>query len=101
MVAIIDAGVRIVETAGRNPEPFLPQLKAAGLKVIHKAITVRHALKAQIIDGFECAGHPGEEDLPGLVLTAAAADRVSIPIIASGGFADGRGLVAALAIDGH
>jgi NAD(P)H-dependent flavin oxidoreductase YrpB (nitropropane dioxygenase family) len=105
MDAIVASGVRIVETAGRNPEPYLPRLKAAGVKVVHKAVTVRHALKAQAlgvdavsIDGFECAGHPGEEDLPGLVLIAAAADALEIPVIASGGFADGRGLVAALAL---
>ena len=103
--AIVESGVRIVETAGRNPEPYLTALKAANVQVIHKAVTVRHALKAQLIgvdavsiDGFECAGHPGEADLPGLVLIAAAADQLHIPVIASGGFADGRGLVAALAL---
>ncbi|WP_040841019.1 NAD(P)H-dependent flavin oxidoreductase [Nocardia brevicatena] len=103
--AIVDSGVKIVETAGANPEPHLPTFKAAGVKVIHKAVAVRHALKAErlgvdaiSIDGFECAGHPGEDDIPGLVLIPAAARKLSIPIIASGGFADGAGLVAALAL---
>jgi len=103
--AIIDCDVPVVETAGRSPEPYMPRFEAAGTKIIHKAVTVRHALKAQAvgvdavsIDGFECAGHPGENDLPGLVLIAAAADRLRIPIIASGGIADARGLVAALAL---
>ncbi|MBH0122618.1 nitronate monooxygenase [Rhodococcus sp. CX] len=103
--AIIDSGVKIVETAGSNPKPHLPALKAGGVKVIHKAVTVRHAVKAQelgvdavSIDGFECAGHPGDDDVPGLVLIPAAARKLSIPIIASGGFADGAGLVAALAL---
>jgi NADH:quinone reductase (non-electrogenic) len=103
--AIISAGVTIVETAGSNPEPHLPQLHAAGVKVLHKCTSVRHAVKAQAvgvdavsIDGFECAGHPGEDDVPGLVLIPAAARRIDIPMIASGGFADGRGLVAALAL---
>ncbi|QSE91513.1 nitronate monooxygenase [Rhodococcus pseudokoreensis] len=103
--AIIDGGVKIVETAGSNPAPHLPSFKAAGIKVIHKAVAVRHAVKAESlgvdavsIDGFECAGHPGEEDVPGLVLIPAAARRLRIPIIASGGIATGAGLVAALAL---
>jgi NAD(P)H-dependent flavin oxidoreductase YrpB (nitropropane dioxygenase family) len=103
--AIIESGVKIVETAGYNPGAHLPDLKAAGVKVLHKATSVRHALTAErigvdavSIDGFECAGHPGEDDVPGLVLVPAAADRVTIPIVASGGFADARGLVAALAL---
>ncbi|WP_109522627.1 MULTISPECIES: NAD(P)H-dependent flavin oxidoreductase [Nocardia] len=103
--AIVDGGVKIVETAGANPEPHLPTFKAAGVKVIHKAVAVRHALKAErlgvdaiSIDGFECAGHPGEDDIPGLVLINAAARKLRIPIIASGGIADGAGLVAALAL---
>lgn len=103
--AIIASGVKIVETAGSNPEPYLPAFKQAGIKVVHKCTSVRHALKAEkigvdaiSIDGFECAGHPGEDDIPGLVLIPAAADKISIPMIASGGFADGRGLVAALAL---
>lgn len=102
---IISGGVKIVETAGANPAPHLPFFKAAGVKVIHKAVAVRHAVKAQklgvdavSIDGFECAGHPGEDDVPGLVLIPAAARQLTIPIIASGGFADGAGLVAALAL---
>jgi nitronate monooxygenase len=103
--AIIDCGVGIVETAGRNPEPFMPAFKAAGIKVIHKCTSVRHAVKAQAIgcdavsvDGFECAGHPGEDDTPGLVLLPLAADALDIPFIASGGIGDARGLVAALAL---
>jgi len=103
--AIIESGITIVETAGSNPAPHLPAFKAAGVKVIHKATSVRHSLKAQTlgvdavsIDGFECAGHPGEDDIGGLVLIPAAARALTIPIIASGGIADGAGLVAALAL---
>lgn len=102
---ICESGVKIVETAGRSPEPFMAKFNAHGIKVIHKCVAVRHALKAErlgvaavSIDGFECAGHPGEEDVPGLVLIPAAAKKLSIPIVASGGIADGRGLVAALAL---
>jgi nitronate monooxygenase len=102
---IIESGVKIVETAGRSPEPFMERFKAAGVKVIHKCVAVRHALKAErigvdvvSIDGFECAGHPGEQDIGGLVLFPAAAQALKIPVVASGGIADGRGLVAALAL---
>jgi nitronate monooxygenase len=103
--AIIESGIRVVETAGADPAPHLPDFKVAGVKVIHKATSVRHALSAQrkgvdavSIDGFECAGHPGEDDVPGLVLIPAAARAISIPVIASGGLATGAGLVAALAL---
>ena len=102
---IINSGVKILETAGRSPEPFMDRLKAAGIKVIHKCVTVRHALSAErigvdvvSIDGFECAGHPGEEDVGGLVLFPATTQALKIPVVASGGIADGRGLVAALAL---
>jgi len=103
--AIVESGVKVVETAGSSPEPHLPDFKRAGVKVIHKAVSVRHALKAESlgvdaisIDGMECAGHPGEEDIPGLVLVPATTRMVKIPVIASGGLADGRGLAAALAL---
>ncbi|NLU81713.1 nitronate monooxygenase family protein [Rhodococcus sp. HNM0569] len=103
--AIIESGIRIVETAGSNPAPHLPFFKDAGVKVIHKCTSVRHAIKAErigvdavSIDGFECAGHPGEDDVPGLILIPAATRAVRIPVIASGGIADARGLVAALAL---
>jgi len=103
--AIIDMEVRIAETAGNKPQEHVEEFKANGITVIHKCTSVRHALSAErmgvdaiSIDGFECAGHPGEDDIPGLVLIPAAADQVTIPLIASGGLADGRGLVAALAL---
>lgn len=103
--AIIDSGVRIVETAGYNPQEHVAELKRHDITVIHKCTAVRHALSAErlgvdavSIDGFECAGHPGEDDVPGLVLIPAAAERVKIPMLASGGFGDGRGLVAALSL---
>jgi len=103
--AIVDGGVKIVETAGRNPEPVLPILKDAGIKIIHKCTSVRHALKAQRIgcdaasvDGFECGGHPGEDDVPNMILLPRAADELEIPFVASGGMADGRSLVASLAM---
>ncbi|MEL6365304.1 MAG: nitronate monooxygenase [Pseudomonadota bacterium] len=102
---IIKSGVKIVETAGRSPEPFMDRFKAAGVKVIHKCVTVRHSLAAErlgvdvvSIDGFECAGHPGEQDVGGLVLFPAAAKALRIPVVASGGIGDGRGLAAALAL---
>ena len=103
--AIIDMGVKIVETAGYKPQEHVDHFKEHGIKVIHKCTAVRHALSAErmgvdaiSIDGFECAGHPGEDDIPGLILIPAAADKVKIPMIASGGFGDARGLVAALAL---
>ena len=102
---IIDSGVKVVETAGNNPAKWLPQLKAANVKVIHKCTAVRHALKAQSIgcdavsvDGFECGGHPGEDDIPNFILLPRAADELTIPFVASGGMADARSLVAALAM---
>jgi NADH:quinone reductase (non-electrogenic) len=105
MDAIIASGIKIVETAGNNPEKYIPVFKAAGVKIVHKCTAVRHALKAErlgvdavSIDGFECAGHPGEDDVPGLILIPCTADRLKIPFVASGGFGDARGLVAALAL---
>ena len=103
--AIIDGGVKVVETAGNNPQQWLPALKEAGIKVIHKCTSVRHALKAESIgcdaisvDGFECGGHPGEDDVPNFILLPRAAQELKIPFVASGGMADGRSLVAALAL---
>jgi NADH:quinone reductase (non-electrogenic) len=102
---IIDSGITIVETAGNNPQKWLPALRDAGVKVIHKCTSVRHSLKAQSIgcdavsvDGFECGGHPGEDDVPNFILLPRAADELTIPFVASGGMADGRSLVAALAL---
>ncbi len=102
---IINGGVKVVETAGRNPAQVLPHLKDAGITVIHKCTSVRHSLKAQAIgcdavsvDGFECGGHPGEDDIPNMILLPRAADELEIPFVASGGMADGRSLVAALAM---
>lgn len=103
--AIIEGGVTVVETAGRSPEAHLPALREAGVKVIHKCTSVRHALKAErigcdavSIDGFECGGHPGEDDVPNMILLPAAAAVLKVPFLASGGMADGRSLVAALAL---
>jgi NAD(P)H-dependent flavin oxidoreductase YrpB (nitropropane dioxygenase family) len=103
--AIIESGIKIVETAGHNPREHVEDFKAHGITVVHKCTAVRHALSAEkmgvdivSIDGFECAGHPGEDDIPGLVLIPAAADKLSIPMLASGGIGDARGLVAALAL---
>jgi NADH:quinone reductase (non-electrogenic) len=103
--AIIEGGVKVVETAGRNPQQVMPYLKDAGIKVIHKCTSVRHSLKAQSIgcdavsvDGFECGGHPGEDDIPNMILLPRAADELEIPFVASGGMADARSLVASLAM---
>ncbi len=103
--AIIEGGVKAVETAGNNPQQWLPLLKEHGVKVIHKCTSVRHALKAEAIgcdavsvDGFECGGHPGEDDVPNFILLPRAAETLKIPFVASGGMADGRSLVAALAL---
>ncbi len=103
--AIIDGGVKIVETAGRSPEEYLPKLKGAGIKVIHKCTSIRHSLKAERIgcdaisvDGFECAGHPGEDDIPGLILLPLAAESLSVPFVASGGIGNAMGLAAALSM---
>jgi nitronate monooxygenase len=105
IAAIREGGVRIVETAGRSPEQYMPALKAAGIKVIHKCTSVRHSLKAEKIgcdavsvDGFECGGHPGEDDIPNMILLPRAADELKIPFVASGGMADARSLVAALSM---
>lgn len=101
----IEEGIRFIETAGRNPEPYMERLKGAGIKVIHKCTSVRHAIKAEkigcdavSIDGFECAGHPGEDDVTSLILIPLTAEALHVPLIASGGFGDGRGLAAALAL---
>jgi len=103
--AIIQGGVKIVETAGNKAIDYFPKLKGAGIKIVHKCVAVRHALAAErlgvdaiSIDGFECAGHPGEEDIPGLVLIPAAVAKLKVPVIASGGIADGRGMAAAFAL---
>jgi len=103
--AIVEGGVKIVETAGRSPEAYMPDLKGAGIKVIHKCTSVRHALKAQTIgcdavsvDGFECGGHPGEDDVPNFILLPRAAEELDIPLVSSGGMADARSLVASLAL---
>ena len=103
--AIVKGGVKIVETAGRSPQEYMPALKEAGIKVIHKCTSVRHSLKAQSIgcdavsvDGFECGGHPGEDDIPNMILLPRAAEELEIPFVASGGMADGRSLVSAMAL---
>ena len=103
--AIIDGGIKIVETAGRNPQPYMEQLKKADIRVIHKCTSVRHSLKAEAIgcdavsvDGFECGGHPGEDDMPNMILLPRAAEELKIPFVASGGMADARSLVASLAM---
>jgi NADH:quinone reductase (non-electrogenic) len=105
IAAIKEGGVKVVETAGRSPEQYMPALKAAGIKVIHKCTSVRHSLKAEKIgcdavsvDGFECGGHPGEDDIPNMILLPRAADELKIPFVASGGMADARSLVAVLAM---
>jgi len=105
IAAIKEGGIKIVETAGRSPEQYMPALKAAGIKVIHKCTSVRHSLKAEQIgcdavsvDGFECGGHPGEDDMPNMILLPRAAEELKIPFVASGGMADARSLVAALAM---
>ena len=102
---VVSRGIRIVETAGRSPEQHMPQLKQAGIKVIHKCTSVRHSLKAERIgcdavsvDGFECGGHPGEDDVPNFILLPRAAEELKVPFVASGGMADGRSLIAALAL---
>ena len=102
---IINNGVKVVETAGRNPAVYMPAMKEAGIKVIHKCTSVRHSIKAQDIgcdavsvDGFECGGHPGEDDIPNFILLPRAADELDIPFVASGGMADARSLVAAMAL---
>lgn len=105
IAAIVEGGIKSVETAGRSPEAYMPALKAAGIKVIHKCTSVRHSLKAERIgcdavsvDGFECGGHPGEDDIPNMILLPRAAEELQIPFVASGGMADGRSLVAALSL---
>ena len=105
IAAIREGGIKIVETAGRSPERYMPALKAAGIKVIHKCTSVRHSLKAEQIgcdavsvDGFECGGHPGEDDMPNMILLPRAAEELKIPFVASGGMADARSLVAALSL---
>jgi NAD(P)H-dependent flavin oxidoreductase YrpB (nitropropane dioxygenase family) len=105
IAAIKEGGIKAVETAGRSPEQYMPALKAAGIKVIHKCTSVRHSLKAEQIgcdavsvDGFECGGHPGEDDIPNMILLPRAADELKIPFVASGGMADARSLVAVLAM---
>jgi NAD(P)H-dependent flavin oxidoreductase YrpB (nitropropane dioxygenase family) len=105
IAAIREGGIKAVETAGRSPEAYMPALKAAGIRVIHKCTSVRHSLKAEKIgcdavsvDGFECGGHPGEDDIPNMILLPRAADELKIPFVASGGMADGRSLVGALAM---
>lgn len=105
IAAIVEGGIKAVETAGRSPEAYMPALKAAGIKVIHKCTSVRHSLKAERIgcdavsvDGFECGGHPGEDDIPNMILLPRAAEELKIPFVASGGMAAGRSLVAALSL---